>query len=73
MSMKKLNNRTKILIGIFIYHIILTVGYTIIYIIKGGYPEMIYNLNIPIFLSEFFILFKLEVLKYKNEEGKENG
>ena len=63
-----MKNRTKILIGIFLFIIILTATYTIIFCIKGTYPTEIYLALIPPTITEFFILYKIK--KDDNENDK---
>ena len=68
MRKRRIKTRTKILISIFIYILLLTISYTIIFCIKGIYPVDIYIATIPPLITEFFILYKIKI----NEENKKN-
>lgn len=57
--------KTKILLGIIIFIVSLTVVYTVIFCIKGSYPSEIYMALVPTSVTELIILYKLKI--------KENG
>lgn len=61
-----MKKRTKILIGLFLFIIIITIAYSIIFCIKGDYPKEMYMALIPTCITEFFILYKLKI----NEDKK---
>lgn len=55
-----MKKRTKILIGIFAFIVVLTTAYTIIFCFKGSYPVEMYIALIPPTITEFYILFKIK-------------
>lgn len=57
----------KILIGIIIFILLMTVVYTVIFCIKGSYPVEIYMALVPTCVTELIILYKLKI-KEKEEE-----
>lgn len=69
---KKLRFSEKVLIGIFVFILIITTTYTIIFYIKGAYPVEIFVALVPTVLGEFIILGKLELDKRNREETKQN-
>lgn len=63
---KKLKFSKKVLIGLIVFIILITMTYTVIFCIKGSYPVEIYVALIPTCIAELFILYKLE-LKNRTE------
>ena len=61
----------KILIGVILFVLIITIAYTIIFFIKGSYPTEIYLALVPVLMTELIALCKLELdrRKYENKEG----
>lgn len=60
----------KILIGIIIFILLMTVVYTVIFCIKGSYPVEIYMALVPTCVTELIILYKLKI---KEKEEEQNG
>ena len=57
----------KVLIGLIIFILLMTVADTVIFCIKGSYPVEIYLALVPTCITELVILYKL-----KMKESEEN-
>ena len=57
----------KFLIGMVAWHIILTLTFIIIFCYKNVVPIEIYVCQVPPLITEFFILYKLEIDKRNKE------
>ena len=51
----------KVLIGLIIFIILITVAYTVIFCIKGSYPVEIYLALVPTCVTELILLYKLKI------------
>ena len=51
----------KVLIGLIIFIILITVVYTVIFCIKGSYPVEIYLALVPTCVTELILLYKLKI------------
>ena len=51
----------KVLIGLIIFIILITVAYTVIFYIKGSYPVEIYLALVPTCVTELILLYKLKI------------
>ena len=60
----------KVLIGLIIFILLMTVADTVIFCIKGSYPVEIYLALVPTCITELVILYKL---KMKESENDTNG
>ena len=60
----------KILIGVIIFILLITVAYTVIFCFKGSYPTEIYMALVPTCVTELVILYKLKIKEQDN--GREN-
>lgn len=58
----------KFLLGMALYHILITATFIIIYCFKNAVPTEIYVCQIPPLITEFFILFKLELNGRNNKD-----
>lgn len=63
----------KILIGVILFVLIITIVYTIIFFIKGSYPTEIYLALVPVLMTELIALCKLELDRRKYEEHQNGG
>ena len=61
----------KILIGIIIFILVITVVYTVIFCIKGSYPTEIYLALVPTCVTELVLLYKLKIKE--SESDGNNG
>ena len=57
----------KVLIGLIIFIILITVGYTVIFCIKGSYPVEMYLALVPTCITELVLLYKLKINEEKEE------
>ena len=57
----------KVLIGLIIFIILITVGYTVIFFIKGSYPVEMYLALVPTCITELVLLYKLKINEEKEE------
>ena len=57
----------KVLIGLIIFILLMTVADTVIFCIKGSYPVEIYLALVPTCITELVLLYKLKI----NEEIEE--
>ena len=57
----------KVLIGLIIFIILITVAYTVIFCIKGSYPVEIYLALVPTCITELVILYKLKMKESEND------
>ena len=57
----------KVLIGLIIFILLITVVYTVIFCIKGSYPVEMYLALVPTCITELVLLYKLKI-----KEGEEN-
>lgn len=57
----------KFLIGMVVWHILLTATFLIIFWYKNVVPIEIYVCQVPPLITEFFILYKLEIDKRSRE------
>lgn len=51
----------KVLIGLIIFIILITVAYTVIFYIKGSYPVEMYLALVPTCVTELILLYKLKI------------
>ena len=51
----------KVLIGLIIFILLITVAYTVIFCIKGSYPVEIYLALVPTCVTELILLYKLKI------------
>ncbi|MBR4314858.1 MAG: hypothetical protein IKP66_08120 [Lachnospiraceae bacterium] len=51
----------KVLIGLIMFIILITVVYTVIFCIKGSYPVEIYLALVPTCVTELILLYKLKI------------
>lgn len=57
----------KVLIGLIIFILLMTVADTVIFCIKGSYPVEIYLALVPTCITELVILYKLKMKESENE------
>ena len=57
----------KVLIGLIIFIILITVGYTVIFVFKGSYPVEMYLALVPTCITELVLLYKLKINEEKEE------
>ena len=57
----------KVLIGLIIFIILITVAYTVIFIFKGSYPVEMYLALVPTCITELVLLYKLKINEEKEE------
>ena len=57
----------KVLIGLIIFIILITVSYTVIFCIKGSYPVEMYLALVPTCITELVLLYKLKINEEKEE------
>ena len=57
----------KVLIGLIIFIILITVVYTVIFCIKGSYPVEMYLALVPTCITELVLLYKLKINEEKEE------
>ena len=57
----------KVLIGLIIFILLITVVYTVIFCIKGSYPVEMYLALVPTCITELVLLYKLKI-----KESEEN-
>ena len=62
----------KVLIGLIIFILLMTVAYTVIFCIKGSYPVEIYLALVPTCITELVLLYKLKI-KESEENDKSGG
>ncbi len=60
----------KVLLGLIIFILLMTVVYTVIFCIKGSYPVEIYLALVPTCITELVLLYKLKINEEKG--GDEN-
>ena len=60
----------KVLLGLIIFILLITVAYTVIFIFKGSYPVEIYLALVPTCITELVLLYKLKINEEKG--GDEN-
>lgn len=58
----------KFLLGMVVWHILLTITFVTIFCIKNVVPIEIYICQVPPLITEFFILYKLEIDKRQHED-----
>ena len=64
----------KVLIGLIIFILLITVVYTVIFCIKGSYPVEMYMALVPTCITELIILYKLKLNELKElKENDESG
>ena len=51
----------KVLIGLIIFIILITVAYTVIFCVKGSYPVEMYLALVPTCVTELILLYKLKI------------
>ena len=61
----------KVLIGLIIFIILMTVVDTVIFIFKGSYPVEIYLALVPTCITELVLLYKLKIKE--SEENDTSG
>ena len=57
----------KVLIGLIIFIILITVAYTVIFVFKGSYPVEMYLALVPTCITELVLLYKLKINEEKEE------
>ena len=57
----------KVLIGLIIFILLITVVYTVIFCIKGSYPVEMYLALVPTCITELVLLYKLKINEEKEE------
>lgn len=57
----------KVLIGLIIFILVMTVADTVIFCIKGSYPVEIYLALVPTCITELVILYKLKMKESEND------
>ena len=57
----------KVLIGLIIFIILITVVYTVIFVFKGSYPVEMYLALVPTCITELVLLYKLKINEEKEE------
>ncbi len=57
----------KVLIGLMIFILLMTVADTVIFCIKGSYPVEIYLALVPTCITELVILYKLKMKESEND------
>ena len=57
----------KVIIGLIIFIILITVAYTVIFYIKGSYPVEMYLALVPTCITELVLLYKLKINEEKEE------
>ena len=57
----------KVLIGLIIFMLLMTVADTVIFCIKGSYPVEIYLALVPTCITELVILYKLKMKESEND------
>jgi hypothetical protein len=57
----------KVLIGLIIFILLMTVADTVIFCIKGAYPVEIYLALVPTCITELVILYKLKMKESEND------
>ena len=57
----------KVLIGLIIFILLITVVYTVIFIFKGSYPVEIYLALVPTCITELVLLYKLKIKESEND------
>ena len=58
----------KVLIGLIIFIILITVAYTVIFCIKGSYPVEMYLALVPTCVTELILLYKLKIKESEIDE-----
>ena len=51
----------KVLIGLIIFILLMTLAYTVIFCVKGSYPVEIYLALVPTCITELVLLYKLKI------------
>lgn len=51
----------KVLIGLIVFILLITVVYTVIFCIKGSYPTEMYLALVPTCITELILLYKIEM------------
>ena len=57
----------KVLIGLIVFILLMTVADTVIFCIKGSYPVEIYLALVPTCITELVLLYKLKINEEKEE------
>ena len=57
----------KVLIGLIIFILLITVVYTVIFCVKGSYPVEMYLALVPTCITELVLLYKLKINEEKEE------
>ena len=65
--MARMRFSKKVLIGLIIFIILITVAYTVIFCIKGSYPVEMYLALVPTCITELVLLYKLKINEEKEE------
>lgn len=65
--MARMRFSKKVLIGLIIFIILITVVYTVIFCIKGSYPVEMYLALVPTCITELVLLYKLKINEEKEE------
>ena len=58
----------KVLIGLIIFIILITVVYTVIFCIKGSYPVEMYLALVPTCVTELILLYKLKIKESEEDD-----
>ena len=57
----------KVLIGLIIFILLMTVADTVIFCIKGSYPVEMYLALVPTCVTELILLYKLKIKESEND------
>ncbi len=57
----------KVLIGLIVFILLMTVADTVIFCIKGSYPVEIYLALVPTCITELVLLYKLKIKESEND------
>ena len=63
----------KVLIGLIVFILLMTVVYTVIFCIKGSYPVEIYLALVPTCITELVLLYKLKINEEKEEADNDKN
>lgn len=63
----------KVLLGLIVFILLMTVSYTVIFCIKGSYPVEIYMALIPTCITELIILYKIKMKDAGEVAEKKEG
>ena len=58
----------KVLIGLIVFIVLMTVAYTVIFCIKGSYPVEMYLALVPTCVTELILLYKLKIKECETDD-----